>query len=57
VQELVAQHLPMVFLVSPNVLVGADRGLGNFRPVILDPQALWNVEELFWRQKRSSGAP
>jgi peptide/nickel transport system substrate-binding protein len=57
VQELVAQHLPMVFLVSPNVLVGADRGLGNFRPAILDPQALWNVEELFWRQKRSSGAP
>jgi len=57
VQELVAQHLPFVFLVSPNVLVGADRGLGNFRPAILDPYTLWNVEELFWRQKRSSGAP
>src|SRR6185295_3584563 len=58
VQELVAQHLPFIFLVSPNVLVGADRGLGNFRPVILDPYTLWNVEELFWRQsKRSSGAP
>jgi len=57
VQELVAQHLPFIFLVSPNVLVGADRGLGNFRPAILDPHTLWNVEELFWRQKRSSGAP
>lgn len=57
VQELVAQHLPFIFLVSPNVLVGADRGLGNFRPAILDHHTLWNVEELFWRQKRSSGAP
>jgi peptide/nickel transport system substrate-binding protein len=57
VQEIVAQHLPLIFLVSPNVLVGADRGLGNFRPAILDHHTLWNVEELFWRQKRSSGAP
>jgi len=57
VQELVAQQLPFIFLVSPNVLVGADKALGNFRPAVLDPHTLWNVEELFWRQKRSSGTP
>jgi peptide/nickel transport system substrate-binding protein len=53
VQELVAENLPLIFLVSPNVLVGANKGLGNFRPALLDHQTLWNVEELFWREKRS----
>jgi len=48
VQQLVAENLPMIPLVSPNVLVGAKSGLGNFRPAILDPQVLWNVDELFW---------
>ncbi len=54
VQELVAQNLPFIFLVSPNVLVGAQRGLGNVRPAVLDHHTLWNVEEIFWREKRSS---
>jgi peptide/nickel transport system substrate-binding protein len=52
VQQLVVEQLPIVPLVSPNVLVGARKGLGNFRPTILDPHALWNVEELFWRERR-----
>ena len=49
VQELVAQNLPIISLVSPSVLVGATKGLGNFRPTVLDHHALSNVEELFWR--------
>jgi peptide/nickel transport system substrate-binding protein len=57
VQQLVAENVPMIFLVSPNVLVGANKSLGNFRPAILDHHTLWNVEELFWRQKRSRVAP
>jgi peptide/nickel transport system substrate-binding protein len=57
VQELVAQNVPMIFLASPNVLVGANKGLGNFRPAVLDHHTLWNVDELFWRQKRASGTP
>ena len=57
VQELVAANLPFLFLVSPNVLVGAHKSLGNFRPAVLDHHTLWNVEELFWRQKRSSATP
>src|SRR5262249_8058111 len=36
VQQLVAENLPMIFLASPNVLVGANRALGNFRPALLD---------------------
>ena len=49
VQELMVENLPMIPLVSPNVLVGAKSDLGNYRPAILDPQVLWNVDELFWR--------
>ena len=55
VQELVAQNLPIISLVSPSVLVGATKGLGNLRPTVLD-HALWNVEEVFWR-RRPPGAP
>ena len=55
VQELVAQNLPIISLVSPSVLVGTTRGLGNLRPTILDHHALWNVEELFWRGRPSAG--
>jgi hypothetical protein len=49
VQELVVQNLPVIPLVSPSVLVGAKRDLGNFRPALLDNSVLWNIEELYWR--------
>ena len=48
VQALVAEKLPLVPLVSPNIVVAAKRGLGNFRPAVLDHYTLWNVEQLFW---------
>ena len=47
VQELVAENLPVICLASPNILVGAKDRVGNFRPGILDPYALWNIEELY----------
>ena len=56
VQELVAQNLPIISLVSPSVLAGVTKGLGNLRPTIFDHHALWNVDELFWRG-RPPGAP
>ncbi|MCP3961400.1 MAG: ABC transporter substrate-binding protein [bacterium] len=54
VQELAAQNLPMIFLVSPNVLAGAAPGLGNFSPAILDHFTLWNADELYWRSDGGS---
>jgi ABC-type transport system substrate-binding protein len=48
VQAVAAEQLPLIPLVSPNVLVGARAGLANFRPAILDPYVLWNVDELYW---------
>jgi peptide/nickel transport system substrate-binding protein len=47
VQEIVADELPVICLVSPNILVGAANRVGNFRPAILVPYALWNIEQLY----------
>jgi peptide/nickel transport system substrate-binding protein len=52
VQQLVAEHLPVIFLASPHVLVGASAQLGNFEPSILRPNALWNAEALYFREKQ-----
>ena len=49
VQAIVAEQVPFLCLVSPNVLVGTREGLANVRPVVMDHQLLWNIEELFWR--------
>jgi peptide/nickel transport system substrate-binding protein len=51
VQEIVAEQLPLICVASPNILVGGKKGLGNFRPAILDHYTLDNVEEFFWNRK------
>src|SRR5271157_617998 len=56
VQELIAEQQPIVSLASPNILVGAKEGLGNFRAAVLDPYTLWNAEELFWERGGSGAA-
>jgi peptide/nickel transport system substrate-binding protein len=54
VQELVWENLPLICLISPDILVGAKQGIGNFRPAIRSSYTLWNVEELFFRRPRES---
>jgi peptide/nickel transport system substrate-binding protein len=49
VQEIAAEQLPLIFLLSPNILVGAQASVGNFRPAILEPYVLWNVDQLYVR--------
>jgi peptide/nickel transport system substrate-binding protein len=48
VQEIIAANLPYVFLATPDILVSAKRNLANFKPAILEPTTLWNVEELYF---------
>jgi peptide/nickel transport system substrate-binding protein len=48
VQELAMENLPLIPLVSPNILAGAKRDLGNFQPAVLGHYTLWNIEELYW---------
>jgi peptide/nickel transport system substrate-binding protein len=54
VQELAMQHMPLIPLVSPHILAGAKKNLGNFRPALLEPYTLWNVEELYWQSSGSA---
>jgi peptide/nickel transport system substrate-binding protein len=50
VQEIVMGNMPLVPLVTPHLLTGAKRDLGNVSGAALDPYALWNVEEIYWRK-------
>lgn len=47
VQEIIAEDLPVISLVTPNILVAAKDQLGNFKPATLDPHTLWNSQELY----------
>jgi peptide/nickel transport system substrate-binding protein len=55
-QEVLMDNMPVVPLVTPHLLTGARRELGNLRAVALDPYALSNVEELYWRKSGGQGA-
>jgi len=60
VQEIIAANAPFVFLATPNVLVAAKKTLGNFQPAILDPNILWNVDQLYYLSEngvRAGGRP
>jgi peptide/nickel transport system substrate-binding protein len=47
VQEILYEQMPLICLVSPDILAGAKDSVANFHPAILDPYALWNVEQLY----------
>lgn len=49
VQEILAENQPMIFLASPDILVGAKNSLCNIHPAVLEPYLLWNVEQLYFR--------
>ena len=48
-QQIAMEQMPVIPLVSPNILVGGRKALGNFRPALLEPYALWNADELYWQ--------
>ncbi|MGB6835280.1 MAG: ABC transporter substrate-binding protein [Candidatus Acidiferrum sp.] len=54
VQEILAENQPMIFLASPDILVGAKNSIANFHPAILEPFVLWNVEQLYFRNASES---
>jgi peptide/nickel transport system substrate-binding protein len=57
VQQLAADNLPLIFLVSPNILVAAQSKVGNFHPAILEPYVLWNADQLFLRRPGAAKCP
>lgn len=50
VQQILWENAPVIYLISPHVLVGAKDRIGNFHPAILGNYTLWNAEQLFIRQ-------
>jgi len=46
-QEIISSNLPFVFLATPDILVAAKKSVANFKPAVLEPTALWDVEELY----------
>jgi peptide/nickel transport system substrate-binding protein len=54
VQEILAEIQPMIFLASPDILVGAKTSIGNFHPAVLEPYVLWNVEQLYIKSMSGS---
>jgi peptide/nickel transport system substrate-binding protein len=47
VQQILSDQQPMIFLVSPHVVVAQRGNVGNFNPSILDHQTLWNADQLY----------
>jgi peptide/nickel transport system substrate-binding protein len=52
VQEIEQEHLPIICLASPHVLVAARDRVKNLRPAILDHYSLWNAEEIWLADSR-----
>ena len=57
VQELLAENQPMIFLASPDILVGAKNSIGNFHPAVLEPYVLWNAEQLYFKDASGNARP
>jgi peptide/nickel transport system substrate-binding protein len=57
VQGLFARYMPMVCLVSPNLLYASRDKLRNLRPGVIGDLVLWNAEELFWETGGNTPLP
>lgn len=55
-QEILFENQPMIFLASPDILVGAKNTVGNFHPAALEPYILWNVEQLYLKNLPESAS-
>ena len=56
VQEILAENQPMIFLASPDILVGAKQSVANVHPAVLEPYLLWNVEQLYLRKNAENAS-
>lgn len=56
-QELLWEYQPVIFLASPDILTGARKSVGNFRPAVLEPYVLWNVDQLYLKNNAVRATP
>jgi peptide/nickel transport system substrate-binding protein len=55
VQGILSADQRVIFLAGPGILAGAKDTIGNFRPAILEPYVLWNVEQVYIRSTTAGG--
>lgn len=53
-QVIVATYDPVICLVSPDVLVAARNDVANLRPAVMRDYALWNADQLYFRDPREA---
>ena len=46
VQQIVADKVPIVFLVNPNALAAVSPNIKKVAPAVLSPQVVWNADRL-----------
>jgi len=46
VQQIVSEQQPFIYLINKDVLVAVSSSVSGAAPVVLNPQAFWNVETL-----------
>ena len=49
IQQLMAEQMPIIPIVSRHIVSAAHHRLGNYRPSNIFPFSCWNIEELFIR--------
>ena len=54
VQEIVAEQVPFIYLVTKNALAAADPRVKNVAPASLIPQLLWNAHRLVLDETQSA---
>ncbi|HEY0080414.1 MAG TPA: ABC transporter substrate-binding protein [Pyrinomonadaceae bacterium] len=47
IQLTIAEHMPVIPIVARHIVCAANTRIGNYRPSVVVPYSLWNVEELF----------
>jgi peptide/nickel transport system substrate-binding protein len=50
VQQIIAEQMPVVPIVTRHIVSAANTRIGNYRPSPIYPYSLWNAEELFVRK-------
>lgn len=50
IQQILAEQLPVIPIVTRHITSAANARVGNYRPSPLFPYSLWNAEELFVRR-------
>ncbi len=50
VQKIISEEVPIITLVSRDVVVAAKKQVGNLQPAVMVPYALWNSEQLYLKR-------